>query len=324
MFGLIKLQARGVPYLWHFHLALTGLGSTGISCGIRPKVRLLDTQGVLILRPHYRSKAGIQLVHQVNQIFRWNFEPRKLTPTTLWMMLLNKPRYLQTYLNGVVELKYIEERREKTRERLNLLQSELGVLENILGDKACVYSTGSFGRLEAGSNSDLDLFIVTKTSKLTDGEVETTVNQLSQLDTILVKAGLIGAVRKLKIPDFDADGRYLACHSVEDFLSSLGGPDDDYKNTLTGRLLLFLEGRPLVGEKVHSEVIDEVIAAYFEDFADRSEEFVPAYLANDILRLWRTFCVNYEFGRKSKRTASKIKNYKLKHSRMLTCYSALI
>jgi hypothetical protein len=55
---------------------------------------------------------------------------------------------------------------------------------------------------------------------------------------------------------------------------------------------------------------------------------MPAYLGNDILRLWRTFCVNYEA--RTERTPEvakakgKLKNYKLKHSRLLTCYSALL
>lgn len=55
---------------------------------------------------------------------------------------------------------------------------------------------------------------------------------------------------------------------------------------------------------------------------------MPAFLANDILRLWRTFCVNYEARSErvpeEKKAKGKLKNYKLKHSRLLTCYSALI
>jgi hypothetical protein len=60
---------------------------------------------------------------------------------------------------------------------------------------------------------------------------------------------------------------------------------------------------------------------------------MPAYLANDILRYWRTLCLNYEAGTTeqwpnqqtpSDRAKRKIKNYKLKHSRMLTCYSAVL
>ena len=44
--------------------------------------------------------------------------------------------------------------------------------------------------------------------------------------------------------------------------------------------------------------------------------------------MWRTFCVNYEARTQSappdKKAKRKLKNYKLKHSRLLTCYSALL
>ena len=55
---------------------------------------------------------------------------------------------------------------------------------------------------------------------------------------------------------------------------------------------------------------------------------MPAFLTNDILRLWRTFCVNYEARTErvpdEEKAKGKLKNYKLKHSRLLTCYSALL
>jgi hypothetical protein len=55
---------------------------------------------------------------------------------------------------------------------------------------------------------------------------------------------------------------------------------------------------------------------------------MPAFLANDILRMWRTFCVNYEARTHSEpekeMAKRRLKNYKLKHSRLLTCYSALL
>lgn len=221
-------------------------------------------------------------------------------------------------------MSFLNERRAENLDRLEKLRAKLGLSSRTLSEKACIYATGSFGRLEAGNNSDLDLFILTKTVDVkTEGSVEKK-NLLSQLDTIIVKADLITAVRELGMPDFDADGRYLASHSTYDLIQSLGAHDDDYKNTLTGRLLLFLESQPLLGEEIYDQVIGEVIAVYFGDYATHPDDFVPAFLANDILRLWRTFCVNYEFGRKGKKLDGKIKNYKLKHSRMLTCYSALL
>ncbi|WP_377388057.1 nucleotidyltransferase domain-containing protein [Rhodobacter lacus] len=220
-------------------------------------------------------------------------------------------------------MSYLDERRAFSEKNFTALKALLENIEERLAGNACVYATGSYGRLEAGSQSDLDLFIVAKVEKKRDG---TQVSLLSNLDQILIKADLINAVRALNLPDFDGDGKYLACHPICDFVSHLGGPEDDYRNTLTGRLLMFLEGRPLAGDKVFDELIEEIIAAYFQDYPDHSDSFIPAFLCNDILRLWRTFCVNYEFSRKKRTVSAKsgIKNLKLKHSRMLTCYSAII
>ncbi|NHT78069.1 hypothetical protein G8E10_20410 [Rhizobiaceae bacterium CRRU44] len=221
-------------------------------------------------------------------------------------------------------MSYIDERKIATLKRFSELQNHLTKASEIVAGTACVYATGSFGRLEAGDQSDLDVFIVSKTGEIERDSKKFMVNQLSNLDTILVKAELIKAINVLNMPKFDADGKYLASHSIQDLKSHLGTAKDDYLNTLTGRLLLFLESRPLIGEAVYDEIIDEVIAAYWGDYGDHAADFIPAFLTNDILRLWRTFCVNYESGRRSEKGDAKIKNHKLKHSRMLTCYSALL
>lgn len=74
--------------------------------------------------------------------------------------------------------------------------------------------------------------------------------------------------------------------------------------------------------------MDQVISKYWGDYEDHKNEFMPAFLANDVLRLWRTFCVNYEAGTAKEpeieRIKRRLKNYKLKYSRLLTCYSALV
>ncbi len=182
-----------------------------------------------------------------------------------------------------------------------------------------MYVTGSFGRVEAGTNSDLDVFIV--------GGTEKGRRRLSRLDEICLKANLIEAGRELRFQEFSGDGEYLVHYTVEALIKALGHPQDDANNTFTARLLLLLESKPLLGEGVYQEAIDQVIAAYWGDFEDHRDEFVPAFLANDVLRLWRTFCVNYEARTarepKEKKAKRKLKNYKLKHSRLLTCYSAL-
>lgn len=221
----------------------------------------------------------------------------------------------------------IADRRSKTDERISELRSRLKAAEALAKGKACVYATGSFGRREASPHSDLDLFIVGKRDGKPGGDgIEGSL--LKRLDEICLKADLIEATRALKIPDFSGDGRYLTHYSVHEFTKTLGTPEDDVTNTFTARLLLLLESCPLLEPGVYRDVTEEVMAAYWRDYEDHKKDFVPAFLGNDILRLWRTFCVNYEARTErvpeKEKAKGKLKNYKLKHSRLLTCYSALL
>lgn len=218
-------------------------------------------------------------------------------------------------------------RRSETERRISEIREQLKDAEAIAKGKASVYVTGSFGRREASSYSDLDLFIVGKRDgrEAADGKEG---SLLRRLDEICLKADLIEVTRNLEIPEFSGDGRYLAHYSVHEFTKTLGTPEDDVTNTFTARLLLLLESCPLLEESVYREITEEVVAAYWRDYEDHKSDFMPAFLANDILRLWRTFCVNYEARTTrvpaEEKAKGKLKNYKLKHSRLLTCYSALL
>jgi predicted nucleotidyltransferase len=213
----------------------------------------------------------------------------------------------------------LDQRRESTNSRLKEIHGKLAGAENRAAGKACVYATGSFARGEANPFSDLDLFIVGRGTRES--------RSLRRLDEICVKADLIQVTRELNFPEFSGDGEYLTHHTVDELIGTLGKPQDDAANTFTARLLLLLESQPLIGGEVYSDAIDQVIAAYWRDYQNHKSDFMPAFLANDILRIWRTFCVNYEARTATdppeKKAKRKLKNYKLKHSRLLTCYSAL-
>lgn len=214
----------------------------------------------------------------------------------------------------------LEKRRRVTEERIKEFKSKLVKAETLCNDKASVFATGSYGRREASEFSDLDVFIVSEGTRKKPA--------LDPLDQVLVKAELIEANRAMKIKDFSGGGQYLTHYTVNELVSSLGRPEDDATNTFTARMLLLLESTPLVGEKVYLRVIKDVILPYWKDYEDKKNIFRPAFLANDILRMWRTFCVNYEaFTEKeppARRAKRRLKNYKLKHSRLLTCYSGLL
>jgi hypothetical protein len=112
----------------------------------------------------------------------------------------------------------------------------------------------------------------------------------------------------------------------------LGGREDDYLNAFTARMLLLLESRPLVNDEIYGSLLARIIGFYFRDFKDHQTGFLPIFLQNDILRFWRTLTLNYEHHRLKlltlsgselaiKKADSAIKNFKLKVSRLSTCFS---
>ena len=129
--------------------------------------------------------------------------------------------------------------------------------------------------------------------------------------------------------DFSNDGQYLEIHYIDDILDNLGSPSDDYQNFFTARLLLLLESYPLFNKRLYNKTIEKIINSYFRDYHDHDEEFRPIFLVNDIMRYYKTMCLNYEHKRnrptadREKKNKAHLKNFKLKFSRLLTCYSTI-
>ena len=112
--------------------------------------------------------------------------------------------------SGIGSLQEIAHRKKFTLKNLKELQKRLPEGKEICGDRACAYATGSYGRLEATTDSDLDLFIVGL--PIFQEEVTQDViikRQLNRLDEISLKAELIKATKSLDLPEFDGDGEYL-------------------------------------------------------------------------------------------------------------------
>lgn len=210
-------------------------------------------------------------------------------------------------------------RRQLTDEKVRQLVGELTAAgaSEIVNERACVYATGSVGRGEMSERSDLDVFIVRD---------KTISPPLTNLEEIRLKARLIDVSRKLNFPEFSDDGEYLKSYDVKaDLIEKLGSRTEDYENILTARLLLLLESRPILGETVYKRAVEDLVGVYWRDFPQNATNFLPVFLINDILRFWKTLCLNYEERTGDAKTGKRrLLNYKLKYSRMLTCYSAII
>jgi hypothetical protein len=81
------------------------------------------------------------------------------------------------------------------------------------------------------------------------------------------------------------------------------------------------------------EIVKNIVSSYFKDFPDHKRTFQPIFLINDICRFWKTLLLNYENKRNYQRpgavvdegqkTRQKVKNFKLKFSRMTTSYASV-
>lgn len=191
----------------------------------------------------------------------------------------------------------------------------------------CMYSTGSYGRSEAGQYSDLDLFFIYENEK----------DIFPKITKTLIDSDIIKACREMNLPEFSGDGEYLEIHNVKEICRELGSRNDDYLNLFTARMLLLLESKPLYNEELYEKVVNEVVQKYYGDFHTHEKDFAPVFLVNDVIRFWRTLCLNYEHNRNRKvdendseleksrkRNKAHIKNLKLKFSRKLTCFSFLL
>lgn len=217
----------------------------------------------------------------------------------------------------------VEEKKQNSKDRIGQLQLELSKIEELKRfEKLAVFVAGSYARNEASRHSDIDLFFVF------NGDLDNDVPS-PRINSMRAFAKIIETADALGFPAFSNDGEFLKILESPKMARELGGRDDDHLNYFTARMLLLLESAPIFNTQVYEQILREVVASYFRDYTHRPENFKPIFLINDILRFWKTLCLNYEHKRNqpdenpTEKAKQKAKNFKLKFSRLLTCFGSI-
>ena len=166
---------------------------------------------------------------------------------------------------------------------------------------------GSIARREATSGSDVDLFFLSLNGK------PALLEPLQlQFRNKLIELGL-------KLPA--TDGVFETPHSTANTLHTIGG-DDDRNEIITRRMLILLEGEWIYNESAFSEFRKELIGRYINGVTEDSK--ICLFLLNDIIRYWRTICVDFEHKTEDGLKPRAIRIIKLRFSRMLLYFAGVL
>jgi hypothetical protein len=223
----------------------------------------------------------------------------------------------------------IADRQRFSQERLQELSRQLAALQELKHlPPLTIFAAGSFGRHEASPFSDLDLFF------LIDGRREDVADWKTHSLRLFGK--VIEIADRMKFPKFSNDCEYLVLTPTAEVIDHIGSRLDDHANYFTARMLLLLESKCLYGHAVYHTILRRIIDSYFKDYPDHQDNFEPTFLLNDICRYWKTILLNYENRRSIRlkedkddpgiselKAKHRVKNFKLKFSRVTTCFASI-
>lgn len=206
----------------------------------------------------------------------------------------------------------LNKRIEVSKQKIEIIKREV-VRYPILNDEAIsIFCTGSIARGEYGGGSDLDLLLAYNGSqekaKMLEPEVKATLKKINN---------------ELGYPPLSDSSKYHDLHTIKDIVNSTGSRLDDKENRFTVRLLMILEGISVNSESLFDDHKRKILKNYFRDQAE-TKAFLPYFLLNDILRYWRTLCLNYEEFRFDRIRPWRKKSVNLKFSRMLTVFGTVL